>query len=186
MSGENKKRVRLPAHQKYFLHVLWPSRAADKCPPLFTLSLSIIVYKAATICQVWIMKFCFPSSCLFCRGRLVYFPDSQADFWEVMLAGTSLLNPIPLAFCRLSRYYFLPEKRTVWLKAAVFKTFWGGTAHGHRRWQSWAEPHSARHYWSPGVSQYYPALLAGWWDVKAAVSAVCKDSPAMPFVSFPF
>ena len=39
------------AHKNSFLYLFWPSHAADKFPPLFTLSLSIIVYKAATLCQ---------------------------------------------------------------------------------------------------------------------------------------
>lgn len=42
---------REPAHKNSFLYLLGPSHAADKFPPLFALSLSIIVYKAATLCQ---------------------------------------------------------------------------------------------------------------------------------------
>lgn len=56
--------------------------AADKCPLLFTTSLAIIVYKAATLCQPLLMVSCFLSSCLSCRGWCVYFPDSQAVFFR--------------------------------------------------------------------------------------------------------
>lgn len=67
------------AHKIFSLSV---PHAANKCPPLFTISLSIILYKAATFCQPLLMVFCFLSSCLFCHGWCVYFPDSQSAFFK--------------------------------------------------------------------------------------------------------
>lgn len=90
--------------------ILWPTalKAAKQSASqtkmnarhcLFPLTLSIIVLKAATLCQPSLMALCLPSSSLSRYGWCVYFPDSQPLFTEVMLTECS--TPLAPSLCRV-------------------------------------------------------------------------------------
>lgn len=60
--------------------------------------------------------------CLFCWGKPVYFPDSQAGLREVKLAENPLLNLNPLAFC-FEDITFAKEKLLASMKLLFCKHF---------------------------------------------------------------
>lgn len=64
------------------------------------------------------------------EGIACLFSRQPADFSEVMLARTSLLNPAPQAFCLFSCYYFWQRRRLRDREMPALSTFWCSVAHG--------------------------------------------------------